>query len=181
MARDIPVADRVAVMHKGRVEQFDHPQAIYERPASLFVAGFVGSPAMNFFPGTLTDTGLRLPFGEVALEQSVRQVIGRHPGSHGEVVVGVRPEHLGDAALMDDGQRAAALTFEARVDLVESLGADKYVYFTSAESAGPNAVPADAELVARVPAESKAAGGQPIRLALPRPQSDHKFHRKALC
>lgn len=57
MARDIPVADRVAVMHKGRVEQFDHPQAIYERPASLFVAGFVGSPATNFLEGRLSGAG----------------------------------------------------------------------------------------------------------------------------
>lgn len=51
------MADRVAVMHKGRVEQFDHPQAIYERPASLFVAGFVGSPAMNFLEGRLSGAG----------------------------------------------------------------------------------------------------------------------------
>lgn len=157
------LGDRVVVMHGGIAQQIGTPDELYERPANLFVAGFVGSPAMNFFPGTLTSTGARLPFGEVPLAAAVRDTIGRHPGSHNDVVIGVRPEHLGDAGLLDNAERARAVTFSARVDLVESLGADKYLYFTPNEAAGTST---ENGLVARVPAASKAAGGQPIELAL---------------
>ena len=157
------LGDRVVVMQGGIAQQIGTPDELYERPANLFVAGFVGSPAMNFFPGTLTATGVRLSFGEVPLTDQVRDTIGRHPGPHGNVVIGVRPEHLGDAGLLDAHGRDRAVTFTARVDLVESLGADKYLYFTPADSADTSA---ENELVARVPAASKAAGGQPIELAL---------------
>src|SRR5690625_167984 len=163
------LGDRVVVMHDGIAQQIGSPDELYQRPANRFVAGFVGSPAMNFFPGTLTATGARLPFGEVPLTAQVREVIGRHPQPPGgEVVVGVRPEHLDDARLLDDGlsdaaQRGRAVTFSARVDLVESLGADKYLYFTPNEPAGAST---GNELVARVPAASKAAGGEPIERAL---------------
>jgi multiple sugar transport system ATP-binding protein len=158
------LGDRVVVMHGGIAQQIGTPDELYERPANLFVAGFVGSPAMNFFAGTLTPTGARLPFGEVPLTAEVREAISRHPEPHGnDVVIGVRPEHLGDAGLLDDAGRGRAVTFGARVDLVESLGADKYLYFTPNESSD---TPTEAELVARVPAASKAAGGQPIELAL---------------
>lgn len=158
------LGDRVVVMHGGIAQQIGTPDELYERPANLFVAGFVGSPAMNFFPGSLTPTGARLPFGEVPLSATIREAIGKHPApAGGEVVIGVRPEHLGDAALLDDAQRGRAVTFGARVDLVESLGADKYLYFTPNEPADTSA---DSELVARVPAASRAVGGQPIELAL---------------
>ncbi|RRR40562.1 sn-glycerol-3-phosphate ABC transporter ATP-binding protein UgpC [Mycolicibacter terrae] len=158
------LGDRVVVMHGGIAQQIGTPDELYQRPANLFVAGFVGSPAMNFFPGTLTPAGARVAFGEIPLAAEVREAIGRHPQPHGnEVVIGVRPEHLGDARLLDDAQRDRAVTFSARVDLVESLGADKYLYFTPNEPAGTSA---ENELVARVPAASKAAGGQPIELAL---------------
>lgn len=158
------LGDRVVVMHGGVAQQIGSPEELYERPANLFVAGFVGSPAMNFFPGTLTATGARLAIGEVPLSGEVREVIRSHPAaSGGEVVIGVRPEHLGDARLLDDARRAAALTFPANVDLVESLGADKYLYFTPHHLASGLA---EADLVARVPAASKAVGGQPIELAL---------------
>lgn len=158
------LGDRVVVMHGGIAQQVGTPDELYERPANLFVAGFVGSPAMNFFPGTLTATGARLPIGEVPLDAATRESISRHPApAGGEVVIGVRPEHLGDAALLDDARRDRVLRFAARVDLVESLGADKYLYFTPNES---GEAPAENDLVARVPAASKAAGGQPIELAL---------------
>ena len=83
------------------LQQVGTPEELYERPANLFVAGFIGSPAMNFFPATASALGLRLPFGEVTLEPSVRGAIG----SAANVVVGLRPEHLADAALLDGYQR----------------------------------------------------------------------------
>ncbi len=167
------LGDRVVVMHGGVAQQIGTPDELYERPANLFVAGFIGSPAMNFFPATLTPTGLDLPFGEAMVAPEVQEVIGRHPKPE-NVIVGVRPEHLADAALIDGYQRIRALTFEVKVDLVESLGADKYVYFTTAgpavHAAQLDELEAEGEVhenqfVARVPAESKAAIGQPIELA----------------
>ncbi|OBG47475.1 ABC transporter ATP-binding protein [Mycobacterium alsense] len=168
------LGDRVVVMHGGVAQQIGTPEELYERPANLFVAGFIGSPAMNFFAATLTSFGLRLPFGEVTLPPEVQQVIEGHPEPAG-VIVGVRPEHLADAALIDGYQRIRALTFEVKVDLVESLGADKYVYFTTAgpavHAAQLDELEAEGEVhenqfVARVPAESKAALGQSVQLAL---------------
>jgi multiple sugar transport system ATP-binding protein len=168
------LGDRVVVMHGGVAQQIGTPEELYERPANLFVAGFIGSPAMNFFPATLTAMGLRLPFGEVTLETEVPDALEQH-AKPANVIVGVRPEHLTDAALIDAYQRIGALTFEVKVDLVESLGADKYVYFTTAggvvHSAQLDELAAESEahegqFVARVPAESRAAIGQSIELAL---------------
>src|ERR1700733_13624373 len=167
------LGDRVVVMHGGAAQQIGTPDELYERPANLFVAGFIGSPAMNFFPATLTPTGLTLPFGEVMLKPEVQQVIDAHP-TPANVIVGVRPEHLADAALIDGYQRIGALVFEVKVDLVESLGADKYVYFSisgwDVHAAQLDELAADSDahenqFVARVPAESKAVIGQKLELA----------------
>jgi multiple sugar transport system ATP-binding protein len=156
------LGDRVVVMHSGVAQQVGTPEELYERPVNLFVAGFIGSPAMNFFPATPTASGLRLPFGEVALPAPVQAA---------NVIVGLRPEHLTDAALIDGPQR---LAFEVNVDLVESLGADKYVYFTTAgpvvHAAQLDELEAEGEVrenqfVARIPAASRAAIGQSIELA----------------
>ncbi|OMC40652.1 sn-glycerol-3-phosphate ABC transporter ATP-binding protein UgpC [Mycobacterium sp. IS-1264] len=167
------LGDRVVVMHGGVAQQIGTPDELYERPANLFVAGFIGSPAMNFFPATLTPTGLTLPVGEVTLTPDVQETIAAHPEPE-NVIVGVRPEHLADAALIDAYQRIRALTFEVKVDLVESLGADKYLYFTTTgpavHAAQLDELEAQGEVhenqfVARVPAESKAAIGGSIELA----------------
>ncbi len=164
------LGDRVVVMHGGVAQQVGTPEELYERPANLFVAGFIGSPAMNFFPATPTAMGLRLPFGEVTLEPPVQAMIE----NAANVIVGVRPEHLTDAALIDGYQRIKGLVFEVNVELVESLGADKYVYFSTAgpavHAAQLDELEAEGEVrenhfVARVPAASRAAIGQPIELA----------------
>jgi multiple sugar transport system ATP-binding protein len=167
------LGDRVVVMHAGVAQQIGTPEELYENPANLFVAGFIGSPAMNFFPATLTPLGLTLPFGEVMLKPEVQEVIAQHPEPE-NIIVGLRPEHVSDAALIDGYQRIKALTFEVKVDLVESLGADKFVYFSTAAWAAHSAqldeLAAEADshenqFVARVPVESKAAIGQSIELA----------------
>ena len=167
------LGDRVVVMHGGVAQQIGTPDELYERPANLFVAGFIGSPAMNFFPATLTPTGLTLPFGEVMLTPEVQEVIARHPKPE-NVIVGVRPEHLADAALIDGYQRIRALTFEVKVDLVESLGR-RQIRVLHHRGSGVHAAQLDEleaegevhenQFVARVPAESKAAIGQSIELA----------------
>ena len=159
------LGDRVVVLRAGRAQQIGTPDELYHHPANLFVAGFIGSPAMNFFPATPTGGGLRLPFGEVN---------GPTPAA-AELIVGVRPENFSDATLIDAAERARSLTFRVNADLVESLGADKYVYFslpgTGAQSAHLAELAADSGVghhryVARVPAESAAATGHPVDLAL---------------
>jgi multiple sugar transport system ATP-binding protein len=168
------LGDRVVVMHGGVAQQIGTPDELYERPGNLFVAGFIGSPAMNFFPATLTPPGLTLSFGEVMLPPEVQQVIARHPKTD-NIIVGVRPEHLADAAFIDGYQRIRALTFEVKVDLVESLGADKFVYFTTAgpavHSVQLDELEAEGEMhenqfVVRVRTESRASVGRSLELAL---------------
>ncbi|PND56266.1 ABC transporter ATP-binding protein [Mycobacterium sp. ENV421] len=167
------LGDRVVVLRGGEAQQIGTPGELYGRPANLFVAGFIGSPAMNFFPATLDGMSLRLPFGEVTLSQDVQNVLGQHPKA-GNVIVGIRPEHFEDAALLDAYERIQATTFEVTVDLVESLGADKYVYFTTAGDSAKAAQLAELaaesgagenDFVARLSADSKAAIGQSIELA----------------
>ena len=128
---------------------------------------------MNFFPATMTDVGLKLPFGEVMLTQEVHDVLAQH-NTPNNVIVGIRPEHLEDASLIDTYARIRALTFEVKVDFVESLGADKYVHFTT-EGAGAHAAQlaelaaesgvGENEFVARVSTESKVTPGQTVELA----------------
>jgi multiple sugar transport system ATP-binding protein len=167
------LGDRVVVMLAGVAQQIGTPEELYNRPANLFVAGFIGSPAMNFFPATLTDVGVRLPIGEVTLTQEVHDMLVKHPRAN-NLIAGVRPEHIEDAALIDTYARIRALTFEVQVDLVESLGAEKYVHFHSegagaqasqlAELAAESGVGAN-EFVARVSTESKLVAGQTAELA----------------
>ncbi|MBU9766228.1 sn-glycerol-3-phosphate ABC transporter ATP-binding protein UgpC [Mycobacterium sp. TNTM28] len=167
------LGDRVVVLLAGEIQQIGTPDELYNNPANLFVAGFIGSPAMNFFPATFTDVGVRLPFGEVTLTPQVHELLARQPKPD-NIIVGIRPEHLEDAALLDGYARIRALSFGVRAEFVESLGADKYVHFTvegaGAEAAQLAELAADSgtgvnEFVARVSAESAAADGQQIQLA----------------
>ncbi|HET7740333.1 MAG TPA: sn-glycerol-3-phosphate ABC transporter ATP-binding protein UgpC [Mycobacterium sp.] len=167
------LGDRVVVMLAGVAQQIGTPEELYNSPANLFVAGFIGSPAMNFFPAKLTDVGVRLPIGEVTLTQEVHDMLAKHPKAT-NLIAGVRPEHIEDAALIDTYTRIKALTFEVTVDLVESLGAEKYVHFHSegagAESAQLAELAAESgagvnEFVARVSTDSKLRARQPAELA----------------
>jgi multiple sugar transport system ATP-binding protein len=168
------LGDRVVVLLGGVAQQIGTPEELYNRPANLFVAGFIGSPAMNFFPATLTDVGVRLPFGEIMLTQEVHDLLAQHPKAN-NVIVGIRPEHLEDASLIDTYARIRALTFEVEVNFVESLGADKYVHFKTegggAHSAQLAELAADSgvgenEFVARVSTESTVTQGQTMELAV---------------
>jgi multiple sugar transport system ATP-binding protein len=167
------LGDRVVVLRSGAAQQIGTPQELYETPVNLFVAGFIGSPAMNFFPATLTPTGVSLPFGEVTLIQEALDAIAAHPAP-ASVIAGIRPEHLDDAALIDAYQRLRALRFAVKVEIVESLGSEKLVYFSTpgagaqaaqlAELAADSGV-SENEFVARLPAASQAKPGEQIELA----------------
>lgn len=172
------LGDRVVVLRAGEAQQIGTPAELYNTPANLFVAGFIGSPAMNFFPATLTETGLRLPIGQVSLDGTLRSVLARNAGITNPIV-GVRPEHFEDATLIDAKERSRYLTLGVTADLVESLGADKYVYFSTggvgvrstqlaelSTEAGDGSGFGENRFVARVSAESSARTGEPVELAL---------------
>jgi multiple sugar transport system ATP-binding protein len=166
------LGDRVVVLLGGVAQQIGTPEELYNRPVNLFVAGFIGSPAMNFFPGTMTDVGVRLPMGEVTLTQEVHDMIREHKRPN-NVIVGIRPEHLEDASLIDTYARIRALVFEVNVDVVESLGAEKYVHLKREGAGAQSAQLAAAaesevgenEFVARVSTDSKVTQGQTMELA----------------
>jgi multiple sugar transport system ATP-binding protein len=117
------LGDRVAVMRAGALQQVGSPAELYEEPVNLFVAGFIGSPAMNFMPAELGGGKVKLPIGEVDAPQG----LGR--GGDGKVVAGLRPESFEDASLIGDLRNERGVVFEAEIDLVESLGSDLYAYF----------------------------------------------------
>jgi multiple sugar transport system ATP-binding protein len=116
------LGDRVAVMRTGELQQVGTPAELYNYPKNLFVAGFIGSPAMNFMPGELSGGRVKLPIGEVEAPERVR--------GEGPVVAGLRPENFEDPAMVGDAlAKERGLVFKAEVDLVESLGSDLYAYF----------------------------------------------------
>lgn len=168
------LGDRVVVLRAGKVQQVGAPQELYDTPANLFVAGFIGSPAMNFFPAKLTDVGVQLPFGEVTLDAGVYAgITARKPS--GDVIVGIRPEQFEDAALVDTYKRITGLTLTVNADVVESLGSDKYVHFTTEGGAAHSdeltelaqeSEVAENEFVARLSAASRVVAGQPIELII---------------
>ena len=120
------LGDRVAVMRAGVLQQVGAPEELYERPKNLFVAGFIGSPAMNFMVAEISGGKISLPIGEV----DSAQIGGRDLPTEGKVVAGIRPENFEDVAIVADQTKAErGLTFEAEIDLVESLGSDLYAYF----------------------------------------------------
>jgi multiple sugar transport system ATP-binding protein len=120
------LGDRVVVMRSGVVQQVGAPAHLYAHPANLFVAGFIGSPSMNFFPGQLRGDSVVTALGEAVLPDQVRQALTSATGER-DVIVGIRPEHFEDAALVGDKPGA---TFDAPIDIVEAMGSDVYAYFT---------------------------------------------------
>jgi multiple sugar transport system ATP-binding protein len=96
------LGDRVAVMRAGIVQQVDSPKVLYEDPANLFVAGFIGSPAMNFVPARIDGEMLKFPFGEIKMSPEIQQKLqsGGGGGSGArDVIAGVRPEHFEDSSV----------------------------------------------------------------------------------
>jgi len=123
------LGDRVAVMRNGILQQVASPQELYDRPANLFVAGFIGSPAMNFMSGTLEEGKLRTALGDISLSGRLQQALSGSSAGR-DVIVGVRPESFEDAAMVPSENRHNGITFPATIDVIESLGSEKYVYFS---------------------------------------------------
>ncbi|WP_067811778.1 ABC transporter ATP-binding protein [Actinomadura kijaniata] len=125
------LGDRVAVMKKGQLQQVAPPQELYDRPANLFVAGFIGSPAMNLVQGTFAgdadDPRVEIGGQSLALPDKVlseRPALGDYFGRN--VVVGIRPEDMEDATLVDAPE---GTTLTSTAELVEAMGSDVLVHF----------------------------------------------------
>jgi multiple sugar transport system ATP-binding protein len=187
------MGDRVAVMHRGRLQQVDVPQCLYDHPVNLFVAGFIGSPAMNLVQSSLTEQNggieaefgpvrLRLPETVLASRPALREYVGK------PVVVGLRPEDIEDAAFVPS---ANGSTLDVDVSLAEPMGAELIAHFpldaSPVSSAAGAAVvggdDADADdtaaqalmaadagtdtiVTARLSPRSRAQTGEPLRVAL---------------
>jgi multiple sugar transport system ATP-binding protein len=119
------LGDRVVVLRGGIVQQVGTPTELYQDPTNLFVAGFIGSPSMNFLSATIEGDSLNCGLGKIAMPDRVRRAAEQAKGR--EVIIGIRPEHFEDAALVGD---APGANVTVPVDLVESMGSDVYVYFT---------------------------------------------------
>jgi multiple sugar transport system ATP-binding protein len=181
------MADKIVVLKEGVVQQVASPQEMYERPVNAFVAGFIGSPAMNFIQARLErENGVfAATFGCTCIPLS-REVVGESEDlkayANKEVVLGIRPEHIEDARLAEDTAGAnAPNTIEVEPQVIESMGSEKYVYFgvpksqavhldsieemMGAEGSG-SADDSGELMVARVSVESTARLGEKMRLAL---------------
>ena len=143
----LTLADRIAIMRGGIIQQLDAPQTIYNRPANLFVAGFIGSPAMNFIKGETVDGGKRFKFGDVSLD-----LAGYEGGAildRPKAILGLRPEHLTmvDAAIPGH-------TIPAVVEIDEPMGADSLVWLLAEGR----------QMSVRVPVEHRPAPGKQVHL-----------------
>jgi multiple sugar transport system ATP-binding protein len=123
------LGDRLAVMRSGILQQVGSPHELYANPVNLFVAGFIGSPAMNFMAGTLEEGGVTTSIGQLPLSPQLRQAL--ESGNSGrKVIVGIRPEDIEDASLVQEADQAKGVKFRATIDVVESMGSDVFIYFT---------------------------------------------------
>jgi multiple sugar transport system ATP-binding protein len=169
------LGDRVVVMRSGIVQQVGSPTELYESPKNLFVAGFIGSPAMNFLPAEVEGDRLKTALGELTMPDKVRQAAAKASGK--EVIVGIRPEHFEDASLVAPDAPGARITVP--IDLVESMGSDVYAYFSLrgdaaqaqdlqelAADSGQDMQAAEAQFNARLDASSKVAPGHDAELWL---------------
>ncbi|WP_327091490.1 sn-glycerol-3-phosphate ABC transporter ATP-binding protein UgpC [Nonomuraea sp. NBC_01738] len=172
------LGDRIVLMRRGLIQQVGTPEELYGHPRNLFVAGFIGSPSMNFLPARLTPSGMTTLLGDIPMTAGTRRAVDEHKAPE-EVIMGIRPEAFEDAELLrsagvDISERRV---FSGTVDILESLGAEKYAYI---DLEGAGAIKSDhlaeamqgnvaderrVQLVARLDAKSGAREGARIDLA----------------
>ncbi len=144
------MATRIAVINKGVLQQLDTPQNLYDTPANLFVAGFIGSPAMNFFPGKLRKDGNKLVVdtGDFVVEIPASRAKPYEPHAGKDIVFGIRPENIHDANFVPTGIDAEKVN--VKVDVTELMGNEIFLYLLSGKNT----------FVARVDPRSKLRVGE---------------------
>jgi multiple sugar transport system ATP-binding protein len=174
------LGERVAVMRAGLLQQVASPRELYDTPRNLFVAGFIGSPAMNFFGGQIEGDSIKTPMGSIPLHDELRHSLQQHGSGARSVIVGIRPEDFEDARFAPEGHEG--WTFDAAIELTESMGSEIYAHFDFEgdaleaeelrelqEDAGTSDVPqsgTSGHAVARVDAGSEVRPGTRTRLWL---------------
>jgi multiple sugar transport system ATP-binding protein len=118
------LSDRDAVLRQGLLQQVASPGELYERPVNMFVAGFIGSPPMNFVPASVDGRTLTLPFVAIELPDDMAALVA----GRDHVTLGIRPEAFEDAALVEPSKRHAGVEFTVHVDVIEWLGNEQYAY-----------------------------------------------------
>ena len=182
------MGDRVAVIRKGVLQQIDTPREIYLYPKNIFVAGFIGSPSMNFVYATATKSGkgMKIKFGDDEVKvASAPEALASYEGK--EIVVGIRPEAFEDSVYANDKEFSEQVAIE--VKLLEQLGSDTYVHFykdinpvqTEAieeiladEGEDISVLGNETKFIARINPNSTVEEGQKINLALD-PSKLHYF------
>ena len=153
------MGDRVAVLKDGLLQQNDTPLNLYDRPNNLFVAGFIGSPAMNLLEGKITNTGIDVGAYTVPLEASVRTKLGNETSA----TIGIRPEAFNIVGAEENG-------LSVEVAVVEELGADAYLY--GLLNGGTDE---QKEIIARIDARRPPEKGAKVKLAAD-PERIHVFN-----
>ena len=159
------LGDRVAVLNDGVVQQLDRPQALYNEPANVFVAAFIGSPSMNLIEARVTAG--TLCFADVCLPLPLSRDLRAYEG--GAVVVGIRPTEFEDAALT---RESALPAIAVHVDVIEELGAEMNVIFTLAAPAVVTGVTKAVQEEAAETGETLLAVGDPANFAVCTAQVD---------
>jgi multiple sugar transport system ATP-binding protein len=170
------MGDRVAVMRSGQLQQVDHPERLYQHPANQFVAGFIGSPAMNMVEARLhrSEEGFEVSFGAYSLAVH-RELIAARPGlpayNGRKVTLGIRPEDFEDVAFSRDDEPGR--TLDVVTGLREALGSEVLVHFSVATRSGADAsdfIESEGDegsiFVARVHPQTGAREGQPLKLVV---------------
>jgi multiple sugar transport system ATP-binding protein len=118
------LGDRVAVLKKGVLQQVASPRELYDQPVNLFVAGFIGSPPMNFVPASVRGGQLELPFVSIPMRPEWEKVT-----DEGKVyIAGIRPGSFEDAGMVDSDKLGRGVTFDVDIDVTEWLGNEQYAF-----------------------------------------------------
>lgn len=148
------MADRIVVMDKGVIQQYDTPQKLYSEPANMFVAGFIGSPQMNFIDATVIKKGKDIKIGfsryEMDAPKAKREALESYTGK--EIILGIRPEHI----LSDDSPdtEKGKCVLDVTAEIAEMTGSETNVYFTLE----------DKTHIARIKPENRISSGDSVRL-----------------
>ena len=148
------MADRIVVMDKGVIQQFDTPQMLYNEPANMFVAGFIGSPQMNFINASVVnDNGLKILFSgnEISAPESKKEYLEDYIGK--DIIMGIRPEHFLSADEAKKEKDCCIMT--VKTEIAEMTGSETNIYFELGEK----------RCIARIKSEEKICSGDCVKLA----------------
>lgn len=159
------MGDRIVVMKDGFIQQVAPPLELYDQPANQFVAGFIGSPPMNFFKGRLEQKsgGIWFNEGHFSIRVDEHQARHLHDQVGRDIVFGIRPEDVAEASTVTDPNPEHVI--KARVEVVEPMGAETYLYMTTGKN----------NFIARVNGSAQAVVNQELKLVLTL-KKGHFFH-----